>query len=248
MDREDRKMSLGMKQLTPDPWTDIVTKYPVGSKHTAKVKSFTNFGIFVELEEGVDGLVHITDLSWSKKIKHPSEFTTLEAELEVAVLEIDTENRRLSLGHKQVEENPWDVFETVFSIGSVHQGTLTSSNDKGGTVVLPYGVEGFVPKRHLKKADGKDVAVEETIDFEVIEFSKDTKRVVVSHAKIHSDAAHDVKEKEGSERKEAADSTSKGVKKVQSSIEKTTLGDLDALANLRDELEETEKKGKKPKK
>jgi len=248
MDREDRKMSLGMKQLTPDPWADIVTKYPAGSKHTAKVKSFTNFGIFVELEEGVDGLVHITDLSWNKKIKHPSEFTTIDAELEVAVLEIDTENRRLSLGHKQVEENPWDVFETVFSIGSVHQGTLTSSNDKGGTVVLPYGVEGFVPKRHLKKADGKDVAVEETIDFEVIEFSKETKRVVVSHAKIHSDAAHDVKEKEGNERKEAADSTSKGVKKVQSSIEKTTLGDLDALANLRDELEETEKKGKKAKK
>ena len=248
MDREERKMSLGMKQLTPDPWNDILSKYPAGSKHTAKVKSFTNFGIFVELEEGVDGLVHITDLSWNKKIKHPSEFTTLESELEVVVLEIDAENRRLSLGHKQVEENPWDVFETVFSVGSVHQGTVTSANDKGGTVMLPYGVEGFVPKRHMKKADGKDVAVEETADFEVIEFSKDTKRVLVSHAKIHSDAAHEVKEKEGNERKEAADSTSKGVKKVQSSIEKTTLGDLDALANLRDEMEETEKKGKKSKK
>jgi small subunit ribosomal protein S1 len=248
MDREERKMSLGMKQLTADPWTDIVSKYPVGSKHTAKVRSFTNFGVFVELEEGVDGLVHISDLSWNKKIKHPSEFTSIDADLEVAVMEIDTENRRLSLGHKQVEQNPWDVFETVFTIGSVHQGTLTTSNEKGGTVMLPYGVEGFVPKRHMKKADGNDIALEGTADFEVIEFNKESKRILVSHAKIHSDATHEVKEKEGAERKEASETAAKGVKKVQGSIEKSTLGDLDALANLKSEMEQTETKAKKAKK
>lgn len=245
MDREDRKMSLGMKQLTPDPWNDILAKYPVGSKHTAKVRSFTNFGVFAELEEGVDGLVHISDLSWNKKIKHPSEFTSIGADMEVVILEVDVENRRLSLGHKQIEENPWDTFETVFSIGSVHKGTITSANDKGATVMLPYGVEGFAPKRHLKKEDGNDVAVEETADFEVIEFSKDAKRVVVSHAKTHSDAAHEASSSESGSRKEASEATSKGVKKVQSSIEKTTLGDLDALANLKSEMEQTEKKGKK---
>lgn len=245
MDREERKMSLGMKQLSPDPWNDINVKYPVGSKHTAKVRSFTNFGIFAEMEEGVDGLIHISDLSWNKKIKHPSEFTTIGADIDVVVLEVDLENRRLSLGHKQLEENPWDTFETVFNVGSIHKGTVTSSNDKGATVMLPYGVEGFAPKRHMKKADGTDVTNEETADFEVIEFSKDTKRVVVSHAKIHSDAAYEAKQGEANEKKDAAAATAKGVKKVQSSIEKTTLGDLDALANLKSEMEETEKKGKK---
>lgn len=247
MDREERKMSLGMKQLTPDPWDDIIGKYPVGSKHTGKVRSFTNFGIFAELEEGVDGLVHISDLSWNRKIKHPSEFTSIGEDIEVVILEVDLENRRLSLGHKQLEENPWDTFETVFTLGSVHKGTVTSANDKGATVMLPYGVEGFVPKRHMKKEDGSDVALEETNDFEVIEFSKDSKRVVVSHAKIHSDAAYDAKQSEQSDRKEAAANTSKGVKKVQSSIEKTTLGDLDALMNLKSEMEDSEKKGKKKK-
>jgi small subunit ribosomal protein S1 len=245
MDREERKMSLGMKQLTPDPWDTVQTKFTVGSKHTAKVRSFTNFGIFAELVEGVDGLIHISDLSWNKKLKHPSEFTSIGSDIEVVVLEVDAENRRLSLGHKQLEENPWDTFETVFNVGSVHKGTVTSSNDKGATVMLPYGVEGFVPKRHMKKDDGSDVANEEIADFEVIEFSKDTKRVVVSHAKIHSDAAYDAKQSEQGERKDAAASTAKGVKKVQSSIEKTTLGDLDALMNLKSEMEESEKKKKK---
>lgn len=245
LDKEDRKMSLGVKQLMPDPWTDIVTKYPVGSQHTAKVRSFTNFGIFVELEEGVDGLVHISDLSWNKKIKHPSEFTSIDAEIEVQVLEIDAENRRLSLGHKQLEENPWDVFETVFTLDSTHQGTVTAVNEKGATVALPYGVEGFVPKRHMKKEDGSDVSNEETIDFKVIEFNKDSRRVLVSHAKIHSDLAYAAQVEEGAQKKAAGSVASRGVKKVQQSQEKTTLGDLDALSALKTKLENSEKKAKK---
>ncbi|MBI1288384.1 MAG: 30S ribosomal protein S1 [Flavobacteriales bacterium] len=241
LDKEDRKMSLGMKQLMPDPWADIMTKYPVGSQHTAKVRSFTNFGIFVELEEGVDGLVHISDLSWNKKIKHPSEFTSIDADLEVKVLEIDAENRRLSLGHKQLEENPWDVFETVFTIDSVHQGTVTGSNDKGATVALPYGVEGFCPKRHMKKEDGSDLKNDETADFKVIEFNKDSRRILVSHAKVHSDEAYAA---QADEKEKTKSSTSRGVKKVQQSQEKTTLGDLDALADLKSQMEESEKKKK----
>lgn len=245
LDKEERKMSLGVKQLMPDPWADIVTKYPVGSQHTSKVRSFTNFGIFVELEEGVDGLVHISDLSWAKKIKHPSEFTSIDADLEVQVLEIDAENRRLSLGHKQLEENPWEVFETVFTIDSVHQGTVTSVNDKGATVALPYGVEGFVPKRHMKKEDGSDVKNDETIDFKVIDFSKDTRRILVSHAKIHSDEAFATKAEESQKKKAAGSAASRGVKKVQANQEKTTLGDLDALSALKTQLEDSEKKAKK---
>ncbi len=241
LDKEERKMSLGMKQLVPDPWADIMTKYPVGSQHTAKVRSFTNFGIFVELEEGVDGLVHISDLSWNKKVKHPSEFTSIDADLEVKVLEIDAENRRLSLGHKQLEENPWDVFETVFTIDSVHQGTVTGSNDKGATVALPYGVEGFCPKRHMKKEDGSDLKNEETADFKVIEFNKDSRRVLVSHAKVHSDEAYAAQSEDNENAKTA---TSRGVKKVQQSQEKTTLGDLDALADLKSQMEASEKKKK----
>jgi small subunit ribosomal protein S1 len=245
LDKEERKMSLGVKQLMPDPWADIVTKYPVGSQHTAKVRSFTNFGIFVELEEGVDGLVHISDLSWAKKVKHPSEFTSIDADLEVQVLEIDAENRRLSLGHKQLEENPWEVFETVFTLDSVHQGTVTSVNDKGATVALPYGVEGFVPKRHMKKEDGADVKNEETIDFKVIEFNKDSRRILVSHAKIHSDEAFATKAEETQKKKAAGSAASRGVKKVQANQEKTTLGDLDALSALKSQLEDSEKKAKK---
>mgnify|MGYP002630897308 CR=1 FL=1 len=245
LDKEDRKMSLGIKQLMPDPWTDIATKYPTGSQHTAKVRSFTNFGIFVELEEGVDGLVHISDLSWAKKIKHPSEFTSLDADLEVQVLEIDAENRRLSLGHKQLEENPWEVFETVFTLDSTHQGTVTSVNEKGATVALPYGVEGFVPKRHMKKEDGTDIKNEETIDFKVIEFNKDSRRILVSHAKIHSDEAFATKVEESEKKKSAGSAASRGVKKVQANQEKTTLGDLDALSALKSQLEDSEKKAKK---
>ena len=184
LDREERKMSLGMKQLIPDPWANIKERYAVGSKQTATVRNFTNFGIFVELEEGVDGLIHISDLSWSKKIKHPAEFTKIGDTMDVVVLDIDEENRRLSLGHKQLEENPWDVFESIFTIGSIQQGTIISTSDKGVVVSLPYGVEGFCPNRHLKKEDGTTAKMEETIDFKVIEFSKENKKIILSHSRI----------------------------------------------------------------
>jgi small subunit ribosomal protein S1 len=243
LDRDERKMSLGIKQLMPDPWADIETKYPVNSKHSAKVRNFTNFGVFVELEEGVDGLIHISDLSWSKKIKHPSEFTKVGDEIDVVVLDTDKENRRLSLGHKQLEENPWDVFETVFLDGSVHQGTITSINDKGAVIALPYGVEGFAPTKHLVKEDGSQAKVEEAIDFKVIEFSKDNKKIIVSHARTHE------AEKPGAATAESkaskGEDTKKAVKKVKDNLEKSTLGDLDVLANLKSDLEESEKKAAK---
>src|SRR6201987_2456946 len=224
LDREERKMSLGVKQLTPDPWSFITTKYPKGSKHSGTVRNFTNFGVFVELEEGVDGLVHISDLSWSKKIKHPSEFTKVGDKMDVSVLEIDAENRRLSLGHKQLEENPWDVFETIFTEDSVHKGTVLSVNDKGAVIDLPYGVEGFNPSKHLIKADKKQAQVEEVLDFKVIEFNKDSKRIVVSHARTHEGGAH-LTEKTNDKATKAAESdeTKKAVKKVKDTQEKTTL-------------------------
>jgi small subunit ribosomal protein S1 len=241
IDRDERKMSLGIKQLMPDPWSDIVVKYPVGSKHKSKVRNFTNFGVFVELEEGVDGLIHISDLSWSKKIKHPSEFCKIGDEIEVVVLEIDTENRRLSLGHKQLEENPWDVFETIFNEGSVHEGTIISLNDKGATISLPYGLEGFSPIKHLVKADGSTLKVEDKAEFKVIEFSKDAKKIVVSHVRTYEDAKP-VAKKEGKEtKKDKEDDTKKAVKKVKESLEKSTLGDIDVLSNLKNELEQSEK-------
>lgn len=221
MDREERKMSLGMKQLTPDPWNMIMVKYAKGTKHTGNVRNFTNFGVFVELEEGIDGLVHISDLSWSKKIKHPSEFCKVGDAMEVVVLEIDGENRRLSLGHKQVEENPWDVFETVFTIDSVHNGTVLNVNDKGAMIGLPYGVEGFCPARHLVKADGKTAKVEEVIEFKVIEFSKDAKRIVVSHARLHEEVKEEGRKKEKASKKAESDEQKKAVKKVKDSQEKT---------------------------
>jgi small subunit ribosomal protein S1 len=239
LDREERKMSLGIKQLMPDPWADIETKYPVNSKHTAKVRNFTNFGVFVELEEGVDGLIHISDLSWSKKIKHPSEFTKVGDDIEVVVLDSDKENRRLSLGHKQLEENPWDVFETVFNEGSVHQGTITALNDKGAVVSLPYGVEGFAPSKHLAKADGTTAKAEETIDFKVIEFSKDSKKIIVSHARTHEEEKAGSRDSETKETR--SEDTKKAAKKVKDSLEKSTLGDLDVLANLKSDMEENEK-------
>jgi len=241
LDREERKMSLGIKQLIPDPWTNIATKYPVNSRHTAKVRNFTNFGIFVELEEGVDGLIHISDLSWSKKIKHPAEFTKIDDEIEVVVLEIDAENRRLSLGHKQLEENPWDVFETIFTVDSVHQGTIVSQGDKGVIVSLPYGVEGFAPSRHIIKEDNKPAKIDETLDFKVIEFSKDNKKIIVSHTKYHQDIANELKVKEKAENTAKEKQTTKAVKKISDNLEKTTLGDLSVLSNLKSELEETEK-------
>jgi len=240
LDREDRKMSLGIKQLIPDPWTDIVTKYPVNSKHTATVRNFTNFGIFVELEEGVDGLIHISDLSWSKKIKHPAEFTKIGEKIEVVVLDVDVENRRLSLGHKQLEENPWDVFESIFTTGSIHKGTVVSTSDKGVVVALPYGVEGFAPTRHAQKEDGSNLKVDDAEDFKVIEFSKDNKKIIVSHAKTHQDVKASEKAKEEKEKDSAEMTTKRAVKKIKDNLEKTTLGDLDALANLKASMERKE--------
>ncbi|MDP3452951.1 MAG: 30S ribosomal protein S1 [Bacteroidales bacterium] len=236
LDRDERKMSLGIKQLKSDPWTSINERYPVGTKCTATVRNFTNFGVFVELEEGVDGLVHISDLSWTKKIKHPSEFTTVGETLEVTVLEVDQENRRLSLGHKQLEENPWDVFETVFSTNSVHEGTITAYVDKGATVALPYGVEGYVSQKNIIKEDGTQAKVEEKLDFKVIEFNKTTKRIVLSHTKIFEEQ----KREEPKERVSEGDSTQKAVKKLKANLEKTTLGDISELAALKSEMENNE--------
>lgn len=237
LDREERKMSLGMKQLTPDPWNMIMEKYAKGSRHTGTVRNFTNFGVFVELEEGVDGLVHISDLSWSKKIKHPSEFCKVGDKMDVVVLEIDGENRRLSLGHKQLEENPWDVFETVFTLDSVHRGTVLSVNDKGATIGLPYGVEGFAPLRHLNKSDNTQAKAEETLDFKVIEFSKESKRIVVSHARLHEEVKEEARRADKASKKADFEESKKAVKKVKDSQEKTTLGDISALSDLKDKLE-----------
>jgi len=237
LDREERKMSLGMKQLTPDPWNMIVDKYSKGSKHTGTVRNFTNFGVFIELEEGVDGLVHISDLSWSKKIKHPSEFCKVGDKMEVAVLEIDGENRRLSLGHKQLEENPWDVFETIFTVDSVHKGTVMTVNDKGATIGLPYGVEGFCPARHLNKAEGANAKAEEVLDFKVIEFSKDAKRIVVSHARLHEEVKEEAKKADKASKKADFEDAKKAVKKVKDSVEKSTLGDISALSDLKNKLD-----------
>eukprot|EP01012_Entosiphon_sulcatum_P040551 TRINITY_DN54221_c0_g1_i1.p1 TRINITY_DN54221_c0_g1~~TRINITY_DN54221_c0_g1_i1.p1 ORF type:complete len:597 (+),score=102.84 TRINITY_DN54221_c0_g1_i1:82-1872(+) len=237
LDREERKMSLGVKQLTPDPWNMIIDKYAKGSKHTGTVRNFTNFGVFVELEEGVDGLVHISDLSWSKKIKHPSEFCKVGDKMDVVVLEIDGENRRLSLGHKQLEDNPWDVFETVFTIDSIHQGTITSVNDKGATVSLTYGVEGFCPARHLVKADGTTAKLDEVLDFKVIEFSKEAKRIVVSHARLHEEVKEEARKADKASKAADSEETKKAVKKVKDNQEKTTLGDISALSALKDKME-----------
>ena len=243
LDREERKMSLGMKQLIPDPWANIKERYAIGSKQTATVRNFTNFGIFVELEEGVDGLIHISDLSWSKKIKHPAEFTKIGDTMEVVVLDIDEENRRLSLGHKQLEENPWDVFESIFTIGSIQQGTIISSSDKGVVVSLPYGVEGFCPNRHLRKEDGSNAKMDETIDFKVIEFSKENKKIILSHSRIWEDKVAAEREVETEAKDKAAKSTKRAVKQINDNVERTTLGDLDVFAELKEKMEAQEAKG-----
>ncbi|MBQ8864900.1 MAG: 30S ribosomal protein S1 [Bacteroidaceae bacterium] len=237
LDREERKMSLGIKQLKDDPWENIEEKYPVGSKHTAKVRNFTNFGIFVEIEEGVDGLIHISDLSWTKKIKHPSEFTQIGSEIEVCVLEIDKTNRRLSLGHKQLEENPWDVFETVFTQDSVHEGTIVEMLDKGAVIQLAYGVEGFATPKHLVKEDGTQAQKGEKLEFKVIEFNKDSKRIILSHSRIFED----VQRAEAREARETKKAARKAAQKeetpsIQNQAASTTLGDLDALAELKAKL------------
>jgi small subunit ribosomal protein S1 len=241
LDRDERKMSLGIKQLKTDPWQDIDTVFGVGTKHKATVRNFTNFGVFVEIQEGVDGLIHISDLSWTKKIKHPSEFTAIGSEIEVTVLDIDKENRRLSLGHKQLEENPWDVFETIFSVDSVHEGTLVELFDKGATVALPYGVEGFATPRHLVKEDGTQAQLEEKLEFKVIEFSKAAKRIILSHSRVFED---EKKAEETAKRKTQVKATSKAVKQVKetNSAEKTTLGDISELAALRTQMEADEQK------
>jgi small subunit ribosomal protein S1 len=241
LDRDERKMSLGLKQLMPDPWGQITSKYPVGSKHKAKVRNFTNFGVFVELEEGIDGLIHISDLSWSKKIKHPSEFTKIGDEIEVMVLEVDAENRRLSLGHKQLEDNPWESYETIFSVDSVHEGVVGKVTDKGAVVTLPYGVEGFAPYRHLAKENGATAKTDEKLDFKVIEFSKENRKIIVSHSRMFEDVKNTAKS-EGAEK--AEDTTNKSIKKVKESIEKSTLGDFGVLSALKSELETSEKKTK----
>jgi small subunit ribosomal protein S1 len=236
LDREERKMSLGIKQLKNDPWENIETKYPIGSRHTAKVRNFTNFGVFVEIEEGVDGLIHISDLSWTKKIKHPSEFTQIGADIEVEVLAIDKENRRLSLGHKQLEENPWDVFETVFTVGSIHEGTIVEMFDKGAVVALPYGVEGFATPKHLVKEDKTQAKVDEKLNFKVIEFNKDSKRIILSHSRIFEDEARAEKAAERSAKRAASRKNNEEAAAAAPAIEKTTLGDLEALAALKEKF------------
>ena len=233
LDRDERKMSLGIKQLKSDPWQNIEEKYGVGTKHTAIVRNFTNFGVFVEIEEGVDGLIHISDLSWTKKVKHPAEFTQIGAPIEVVVLEIDKENRRLSVGHKQLEENPWDVFETIFTVDSVHEGTITEIFDKGAVVALPYGVEGFATPRHLVKEDGSQAKVDEKLEFKVIEFNKAAKRIIVSHSRVFEDAQ---KSEEKAKKNAEEKSTKKAVKQVKEKLEKTTLGDITELAALKEQM------------
>ncbi len=245
LDREERKMSLGIKQLTPDPWENIETKYPVGTRTTAKVRNFTNFGVFVEIEEGIDGLIHISDLSWTKKVKHPGEFTQVGADIEVVVLEIDKENRRLSLGHKQLEENPWNEFENQYAVESVHEGTISEITDKGAVVALSGEIEGFCPARQLVKEDGSTPKVGDKLDFKVIEFSKATKRITLSHLRTYDDARREAAAAEKAEKRAAADATKSTVKKINASVEKTTLGDIAGLAALKSAMEAAEAKSSK---
>ncbi len=233
-DREDHKMSLGIKQLTQDPWEHIETKYAVGSRHQARVRNFTNFGVFVEIEEGVDGLIHISDLSWVKKIKHPSEFTHIDAQIEVQVLEIDKDNRRLSLGHKQLEDNPWEAYETIYTPDSVHTGTVLELNDKGAVVSLAEGGEGFAPSRGLTKADGTAAKVGETLEWRVLEFGKQSRKLILSHTRTFEEA----KQKEEVAKETATKET---VKKLNASSEKATLGDLAGLAELKAQMEDSAK-------
>jgi small subunit ribosomal protein S1 len=245
IDREERKMSLGMKQLVPDPWDNIEFKFPVQSKHSGKVRNFTNFGLFVEMEEGIDGLVHISDLSWEKKIKHPSEFCNVGDEIEVVVLELDKANRRMSLGHKQLQENPWDTFESVFEVGSTHKGTVVSIDGSNVGVALPYGVEGFCQAKHLKREDGTDIKVEESADFIVLEFNRNAKRITVSHLRTYEEPP--AKKRGGSDNRKRRDdrnggsnpATQRAVREVNERQAKTTFGDLDVLSQLKQQMEDS---------
>lgn len=241
LDRDERKMSLGLKQLKKDPWENIEEKYAIGSRHTAKVRNFTHFGVFVEIEEGVDGLIHISDLSWTKKIKHPSEFTQVGNDIEVQVLEIDKDNRRLSLGHKQLEENPWDVFETIFTVGSIHQGKVIEVLDKGAVISLEHGVEGFATPKHLVKEDGSQAKLGDELEFKVIEFNKDNKRIILSHSRIAEDANKAERRAQNASRR--AEKRPAAETAATPAIEKTTLGDLGALQALKEQMQKEEKKG-----
>ncbi|MGB3618298.1 MAG: 30S ribosomal protein S1 [Catalinimonas sp.] len=248
LDREDRKMSLGIKQLSEDPWTksDVLTKYAVGTHHTGIVRNLTNFGLFLELEEGIDGLVHVSDLSWTKKVKHPSEFTKTGESMDVVVLELDVDNRRLALGHKQLEENPWDTFETIFNSGTVHKGTLLSRNDKGSTVELPYGIEGFAPAKHLAREDGSSAEVGQALDFRVLEFSKDDRRILLSHTHTYGAAAEKYTQKQQQAPKPKPQSSTPArsgqpTKGQQSTEQATsTLGDFGALAKLKQQMQQAQ--------
>jgi small subunit ribosomal protein S1 len=237
LDKEERKMSLGIKQLHPDPWTNIAEKYTVGSKHKGIVRNMTNYGLFVELEEGVDGLIHVSDLSWTKKIKHPNEFVKKDQELDVLVLEVDSENRRLSLGHKQLDENPWDAFESIFSVGTIHEGTVLKLEDKSAIIALPYGVEGYAPTKQLQKEDKKTAKEDEVLQFKVIEFNKDNKRIVLSHTAIWKGDVVEEKKADDKKKESAKEATAKATKKLNDSNEKSTFADVDGLAELKAQLE-----------
>ena len=240
LDREDRKMSLGLKQLKPDPWETIEQRFPVGSNHEARVRNFTNYGVFVELDEGIDGLIHISDLSWTRKVKHPNEFVKVGQMIEVQVLEIDKENRRLSLGHKQVTENPWDEFAKEFTIGSIHEGTVVRMNEKGATIALPYGVEAFATPKHLIKEDGTSVAVDEKLPFKILDFNPEMQRIIVSHSRIHEDAERAERRQAATEECNQQVRDAAAVAATQQSVERATLGDLDELAALKERLESAE--------
>jgi len=245
IDREDRKMSLSVKQLTEDPWQNIAAKYPVGSNHTGLVKNITPYGVFVELNDsdGIGGMVHISDLSWTKRYNHPNEYTKVDSNLEVIVLEIDTENRKLSLGHKQIEEDPWDTFENIFPIGSVHEGTVIKKSDKGGIVSLPYGVEAFAPNSQLKKEDNTFAGADETLQFKVIEFNRDDKRIVISHTRIGEDVKYEERRQQNKEKDKQRARSRNQMKSIQSNVEKSTFGDLDVLAQLKQQMQQDENKG-----
>lgn len=240
LDREDRKMSLGLKQLKPDPWETIEQRFPVGSNHEARVRNFTNYGVFVELDEGIDGLIHISDLSWTRKVKHPNEFVKVGQMIEVQVLEIDKENRRLSLGHKQVTENPWDEFAKEFTIGSIHEGTVVRMNEKGATIALPYGVEAFATPKHLVKEDGSSVSVDEKLPFKILDFNPEMQRIIVSHSRIHEDAERAERRQAATEERNQQVRDAAAVAATQQSVERATLGDLDELAALKERLESAE--------
>ena len=245
LDKEERKMSLGIKQLKADPWTNIADRYPIGSRHKGVVRNMTNYGLFVELEEGVDGLVHVSDLSWTKKIKHPNEFVKKDQEMDVMVLEVDLENRRLSLGHKQLDENPWDTFETIFTLGSIHEGTVMKIEDKSATIALPYGVEGYAPVKQLYKEDKKTAGEDEVLQFKVTEFNKENRRIVLSHTSVWKADNDEKKVVEEKKKEGEKEKVAKATKKLNDSNEKSTFGDIDALTQLKSQMEGDAKKATK---